>query len=441
MITLDRRRTYGGGSKPYDAEVLYIEATGGARIDTGYIPQGYGIQIDMKVYLGSYNSSSSWNCLLYSGDGVGTQNNAAYQVQRNSQTDYLTFGMNSKGTMSLNSPTNVSSAGMLHIIQLYNEEDSSVASGYKQICVLNGVKYSGNVSAGSQYSCPLQLMAAGSGATSYVNGRIYYFRVRNNGVLVRDMIPVRIDNVGYLYDKVTGQLFGNTYSSGSFSVGMDLVAPDNMLYWWDSDDPITYQNGRIWKDRMQGLSPTASNPNKVNGLYELQNADYSPNRIFQFYMNTSQRINLPAAWKIEVECIIPSDRIQSKLLMPFDFGSLGQATHGFGLSISTSNTVGVNYKPTSNNDGSLYGIASANRPTVQTDVLIKIEVGTERVNSSQVQLYLKYNGTKIYGIAPHNAVMYIKNWSLQNGYFGKGHTNGYSGGKYYLKSLKIYNNE
>ena len=43
--------------------------------------------------------------------------------------------------------------------------------------------------------------------------------VRNDVVLI-DMIPVRKDGVGYMYDKVTGNFFGND-GTGDFVVGPD----------------------------------------------------------------------------------------------------------------------------------------------------------------------------------------------------------------------------
>ena len=39
--------------------------------------------------------------------------------------------------------------------------------------------------------------------------------------VVRDMIPVRKGNIGYMYDKVSGQLFGNS-GTGSFTLGPDI---------------------------------------------------------------------------------------------------------------------------------------------------------------------------------------------------------------------------
>ena len=37
---------------------------------------------------------------------------------------------------------------------------------------------------------------------------------------VRDFIPVRKDGVGYMYDKISGQLFGNA-GTGAFVIGPD----------------------------------------------------------------------------------------------------------------------------------------------------------------------------------------------------------------------------
>lgn len=51
-------------------------------------------------------------------------------------------------------------------------------------------------------------------------GRIYYCKLWKDHVLVRDLIPVRVGSVGYMYDKVSKQLFGNYYA-GDFILGPD----------------------------------------------------------------------------------------------------------------------------------------------------------------------------------------------------------------------------
>lgn len=46
------------------------------------------------------------------------------------------------------------------------------------------------------------------------------FKIIDNGKTVRDFIPVRKGNIGYLYDNISGQLFGNE-GTGSFVLGPD----------------------------------------------------------------------------------------------------------------------------------------------------------------------------------------------------------------------------
>jgi hypothetical protein len=50
--------------------------------------------------------------------------------------------------------------------------------------------------------------------------RIYSAKLWNGSILVRDYIPVRKGNVGYLYDRVSGALFGNQ-GTDNFVLGPD----------------------------------------------------------------------------------------------------------------------------------------------------------------------------------------------------------------------------
>lgn len=49
----------------------------------------------------------------------------------------------------------------------------------------------------------------------------YYFKLLRNNVLIFDGIPVRVGTVGYMYDRVSGQLFGND-GTGAFTLGPDV---------------------------------------------------------------------------------------------------------------------------------------------------------------------------------------------------------------------------
>lgn len=48
-----------------------------------------------------------------------------------------------------------------------------------------------------------------------------YFRAYKQDELILDLIPVRKGTVGYLYDRVSGKLFGNA-GTGSFAIGPDI---------------------------------------------------------------------------------------------------------------------------------------------------------------------------------------------------------------------------
>ena len=52
--------------------------------------------------------------------------------------------------------------------------------------------------------------------------RIYDFKVYINDTLAHDLIAVRKNGVGYMYDKVSGKLFGNS-GTGSFTYGNDVT--------------------------------------------------------------------------------------------------------------------------------------------------------------------------------------------------------------------------
>lgn len=76
---------------------------------------------------------------------------------------------------------------------------------------------------GSVHNRPLYLFCSNWNGTPrrQSHSRCYGFRINNNGIRVLDLIPVRVGNIGYMYDKVTGKLFGNK-GKGAFILGADL---------------------------------------------------------------------------------------------------------------------------------------------------------------------------------------------------------------------------
>lgn len=54
----------------------------------------------------------------------------------------------------------------------------------------------------------------------YATIKIYWVKIYDGDTVVRDFIPVRVGTTGYMYDKVSGQLFGNN-GTGNFILGPD----------------------------------------------------------------------------------------------------------------------------------------------------------------------------------------------------------------------------
>ena len=58
-----------------------------------------------------------------------------------------------------------------------------------------------------------------NGIANKASIRLYNFTIRSNIVKI-DLIPVRKNGIGYMYDKVSGQHFGNK-GTGQFIIGQD----------------------------------------------------------------------------------------------------------------------------------------------------------------------------------------------------------------------------
>lgn len=68
----------------------------------------------------------------------------------------------------------------------------------------------------------LPLFAARDGDNlNYKIMKIYSCKIYEGTVMLRDFIPVRIGQVGYMYDRVTDTLYGNL-GTGSFTIGPDV---------------------------------------------------------------------------------------------------------------------------------------------------------------------------------------------------------------------------
>jgi hypothetical protein len=182
--------------RPYYCEVEYLESDGSQYIDTGVLGNG---EFDVDYI---YRQTQDTANAIFAGTRSSSQ--------------HLNFGQRSNGTgggFSMAYLGNFWIAGSTPNINT----DIRVQISYKngsQSGSLNGTALTGNTLSGTEATnLSIYLFKRhhyGTDDVSGLVGRIYYFKIWNNGLLVRDYIPVLDWNyTPCMYDKVTGQLFYN----------------------------------------------------------------------------------------------------------------------------------------------------------------------------------------------------------------------------------------
>ena len=201
-----RRMMMGGSALPYDAEVEWIQGVPGYRINCDVEVNNNGYSIVSRVLIPS--SSGFVDIFDKTTLEGGTQN-----------LWYLTLANNNRMNFNVNT----------------TYKDFSVNGSIRNTLVdvnvfSNTVLLRRNNTSASQ---PISTPRTGKGTIRLFNvrrdradgGRMYYFRLQApDGSIIRDMIPVRKGNIGYMYDKVSGRIFGNVYTTGYAIIGPDKTA-------------------------------------------------------------------------------------------------------------------------------------------------------------------------------------------------------------------------
>ena len=190
----------GGGTLPYDAEIEYIESTGTQYIDTGitlvYATEVMEMNLDIAITSGSSR-------------------------QLNGANGYLFFGVNASQKFEISGTAAGNYNSDFHDWYLYTKVNKKV------IGMIDGVAYTGSTTVSSSnnnvYSIYLFAIGGANGAAAalFIKQKLKQATIKKGGVVVRDFIPVRVGQVGYLYDKVSGSLFGNA-GTGDFTFGNDV---------------------------------------------------------------------------------------------------------------------------------------------------------------------------------------------------------------------------
>ena len=189
-----------GGGGPYDAKIEYIESTGTQLLDTG-ISGGTSSAYIIDFQIVSYIAYSQL---------IGSSRPAtAPKIYEHSS-----YGLRCEwdGGGSGRAVT------LVGFSEIYNRHTAEYNNG--QVLFDNVVKANpGNYGFGSSNLCVFGYYPE---PNLTISAKLYSLKVWLDGSLVRDFIPVRVGTVGYMYDRVSGQLFGNA-GTGAFVLGPDVI--------------------------------------------------------------------------------------------------------------------------------------------------------------------------------------------------------------------------
>jgi len=193
---------------PYDAEVEYIESTGTQYIDTG-VEADYQMGFEMQI---TPFGSSGTRMGAMSASQDASLGWIRYYIVQNATNISIALRANS-GVVSANPAQAPGSADI--ITASYTPSTREASIGGKTTTA--AAQYSDPWTTGNNFHLFVQKQSA---IQYYASTKLYYAKFWKNGVLVRDFIPVRKGTTGYLYDKISKQLFGNA-GTGAFVLGQD----------------------------------------------------------------------------------------------------------------------------------------------------------------------------------------------------------------------------
>ena len=193
----------------YKREVAYLESTGTQWIDTGYCPNGETAVECKFQFVGTPAVQTRPFGSNRSGTGTGSKMSLDMYVSSSGDIRY-SFGLQDSG------------AGKWTQFLPQTFPDENIHTWYmdKNIVKYDDAEAKTAVGTVAQSTFPVYLFWCnlnGQGTIQSFVGKIYHTKIWENGILVRDFIPVLDWNdVPCMYDKVSDELFYNQ-GTGEFS--------------------------------------------------------------------------------------------------------------------------------------------------------------------------------------------------------------------------------
>lgn len=198
---------------PFDAEIEFLQSSGTQWLDTGVVA-GVGFRYEIKADVPA--ADTGWHRLLGARDA---DSKFALPVAIGPTSvdgkPYAQFGLASSNYFV----KGASPVAGLHtfITQLSSDTLSFSIDGSASIA-------QDNVNADVLPALSLYMFSNHREDTTVesISAKVYYCKIWNGETLLRDFIPVRVGQVGQMFDRVSGQLFTNI-GTGTFTLGNDIT--------------------------------------------------------------------------------------------------------------------------------------------------------------------------------------------------------------------------
>ena len=187
----------------FDAEIEYLKGDGNAYIKTNDL---FKINTTIKIIVTNSDVLHEYRHHI-----VGTfKGGARYRISTTDSniTTYYWYGASSSANVGDLSTTKTTYVITYNSLKKYQNNSIVKDLSFETEYVSNNV--------------PISMFFCDESSDFYEHflGEIYACQIYENDTLVRDFIPVRKGTTGYMYDKVSGNLFGNS-GTGDFILGND----------------------------------------------------------------------------------------------------------------------------------------------------------------------------------------------------------------------------
>ena len=186
MLMGARLGLWGAGKRlPYDAEVEYLESTGTQYINTG-IPTSATIRLQLTYKYTSTSAAVAGGIGVSGGLGGSASNPTRFFINKDAYAQYnvgIGDAVDHFGSFDT----------ALHTLTL--DAQSKTFTVDNTSYTLATTSFTGG------FEIPLFARRNSSGVGNFSSGQLYSCKIWDNGVLVRDLIPVRKGMTGALYDR------------------------------------------------------------------------------------------------------------------------------------------------------------------------------------------------------------------------------------------------